>query len=123
MKTQYRIENIEDAYGSIEYFLTYLLITKRFFGLVTNEHWVTIPLATDGRAVGAEPLIRKDCICESTIGVLKQFTTNYPDVNTYLNDEYIPKMNELIDKWAEIKADDEDTFDNLLEAKGFAFIS
>lgn len=123
MKTNYRIENIEDTYGCTEYFLTYLLITTRFFGLIKTENWVTIPIATDARAVGAEPLIRQDCVCQTTIGELKEFTLNYPDVNGYLNDVYIPKMNELIDKWAEIKADDEDAFDNLLESKGFAFLN
>ena len=121
--TKYRIENIEDSFGSIEYYLTYLLVTSRFFGLIKNEHWVTIPVATDARALGGEPLIRQDCVCLTTIGALKDFTTKYPDVNTYLHDVYVPNMNQLIDKWAEIKAEDEDVFDSILEAKGFAFIN
>ena len=121
--TNYRIENIEDSYGSIEYYLTYLLVTTKFFGLIKHEHWVTIPIATDARALGGEPLIRQDCVCQTTIGGLKDFTKRFPNVNTYLNNEYIPKMNNLIDKWAEIKAEDEDEFDSILEAKGFAFIN
>jgi hypothetical protein len=123
MDTLYRIENIEDSFGCIEYYLTYLLITTRFFGLVKNENWVTIPIATDARALGVDPMIRKDCVCQSTIGELKKFTIQYPDVNVYLNDVYIPILNQLVNKWVEVKAEDEDAFDTMLESKGYAFIN
>jgi hypothetical protein len=123
MKTKYRIECVKDSYGCVEYFLTYLLVVKRFFGLFKHEQWVTIPIATNARALGIEPMIRTDCLCGTTYGELKSFIKEYPDVNIYLENEFIPKMNELIDKWSELKAMDEDAYDEKLENMGFSYIN
>lgn len=116
--TQYRFDHYEDEYGTPHYFLVYLSHKTWLFGLMSKSKWKAVPVATNRRALGCETTIEGDCVNGNTIGEMKKFVDEYPDVYKYYFTKYIPKMNELIDKWVNIKATDEDEFDREVDALG-----
>ena len=118
MKTIYRIENISDEFSRNKYYLTYLVTKYWLFGLFSKDYWITVPIPTDGRALGCKPTIEKDCLITPNYIELKDFVLEYPNIEPYMLNDYLPKLDELVNKWAEMKANDEDEFDEVISTMG-----
>ena len=118
MRTIYRVENIVDEYGYNKYYLTYLVTKFWLFGLFSKDYWVSVPLPTDARALGCVLSIQKDSLATPNYIDLTTFVKSYPNIEVYMLNEYLPKLEQLVDKWAEMKATDEDEFNEVVSTMG-----
>ena len=118
MKTQYRIDHYKDEYNREQYYLVYLLEERFFFGLLKKSRWVVIPKATNKRALGLETTILDDCINGSVFSEITNFAKRFPYIEDYFINEYKPELTRLINKWVNLKARDEDIYNDELEAIG-----